>query len=126
MLEHLRQSRPGAAGFQLDGAGWCGGVRVTPQSVCGMCWEPSLISLLNDKAAMLFVLVLLVKNQHKHHHCVLNWRRDQTEVKVKLNSTQRNVCFVPSVVFIHGNKHVLVLTCSAVLMISSNVSATVG
>ena len=78
---------------------------VTPRSMCGTCWESSLISLLKDEAAMLFVLVLLVKNQDEHHYCVLNWRRDRTEVKVKFNATQRNVGCVPSVVFMVNNTY---------------------
>ena len=53
MLEHLKMkhSAGGGAGFTLDlvvrrsAAGCCNGVRVTPWSMCVICWEPPLISL---------------------------------------------------------------------------------
>ena len=52
--------------------------------------------------------------------------QDQTEVEVRLNGTDRNVCSVPSVVFIHAKQHSPLLTCSILIVISIHASATVG
>lgn len=70
MLKHLKRRYLGADRFTLDessccriwinASGWCGGVGVTPWYVLVMCWEPPLISLEKDEAAMLCAADMLV------------------------------------------------------------------